>query len=104
LKIDQKVKESRKEFIRGSVAGARIGLTVYSIWSIVKSSAAYAADSPPPGGNSSSNQLLPAKDRGRFGAGVPLILGVGLQSGDFFIGVGWSLLLILAFNFFLNSK
>lgn len=45
LKIDQRVKESRKEFTRGSGAGLSFALTVYSIWSIVKSSPAYAADS-----------------------------------------------------------
>jgi hypothetical protein len=116
IQIDEKTKESRKEFSKGFVKGATLSVIGYSLYKSA-TSAAHAADVPapatPPGAGAPAVNPAPAGAvnpapvskpgfqplsevvKGAFVGGATGICGVALQSGDFFLGLACGFLLIV---------
>jgi hypothetical protein len=109
--INEKTKKSREEFTKGFVKGASFSLAAYSLYSLT-TSAAYAADSnvPAPGpktpGDTGAVQQptstskpgfkpLSEGTKGAYVGGASAICGAALQSGDFFLGLACSFLLVV---------
>jgi hypothetical protein len=106
IQIDQKTKESRKEFSKGFVKGATLSVIGYSLYKSA-TSAAHAADVPAPATPPGAGAVNPAPvskpgfqplsegAKGAFVGGLTGICGVALQSGDFFLGLACGFLLIV---------
>lgn len=112
IEIDEKTKKSREEFRKGFVKGASFSLAAYSLYSMV-TSAAYAADSNIPATTPKTPRAtglvkpaptskpgfkaLSETTKGAFAGGATAICGVALNSGDFFLGVACSFLVVVGF-------
>jgi hypothetical protein len=116
IKVDARVEESRKDFSKGFKKGMKVSLSVYSIFLLMKSTAAavHAVDVPPgppgppgtPGtpGSNIPGPVVPAvkpgmkpvtgKVRGMFIGAASTICGAFLQDGDFLIGLSCAFLLV----------
>lgn len=108
--INEKTKKSREEFSKGFVKGASFSLAAYSLY-LLTTSAAYAADSNVPASEpktpidtkavqptpTSKPGFKPLSEttKGTFVGGASAVCAAALQSGDFYLGLGCALLLVI---------
>jgi hypothetical protein len=117
IEVDSRVKKSRKDFGKGFRKGMKVSLSVYSIFLLVQSTTTPvdAADVPTvPTGTPEPGAIAPVarpgagvpvvkpgmkplneKTKGMFVGGASAICGAFFQSGDFAIGIGCALLLVI---------
>lgn len=103
LEIDNRVKESQKEFIRGANAGFKIGLTLYSIHSLTTGIANTSDQGPTtcpssaPSNKPSKGVVKPKpgfkpvaeKHTTAAGGGALAICGAAFANGDFLLGLSY---------------
>lgn len=106
IKIDERTKQSRKEFSKGFVQGSSIAIGVSFFYSLAFGTfAAHATDGgapappAPPGAVApvSKPGFKPLSDgvKGTFVGGAGAICTGALQSGDFLLGLACAFLLVL---------
>ena len=108
IKIDERTKQSRKEFSKGFVQGSSIAIGVSFFYSLAFGTfAAHATDggAPAPAGDTCPGAVAPVSKprfkplsdgvKGTFVGGAGAICTGALQSGDFLLGLACAFLLVL---------
>ena len=111
IEIEERVTKSQQEFRRGFIKGTTFSLTAYSVY-LLTTSVAHASDVPAvdtngPAAAPKDTCVAPKPDsrpgfkplgdgpKGAFIGGASTICATALQTGDFYLGVACSVLLVI---------